>query len=271
MRVLSICLLALVSLLGACGSSRTTFARYPGSPPAFDRSKSSPEALAIVDKVLEAAGGVATWEKVKQIRWTQAKIENGNTTARGEQAWDRWNARHWGKKDGDEGATVVAYEIYGTYATSYVEKANGKKQIIDGPDKGRAVGYAKTAFQLDVTPMFIHFLLVEPGANVASGGIVRDGETEYDQLDVSFGDGDTAHHDLVYRVIIDKTTHLVKRVDIEKRSTMERVGYELSDWTDVGGLKFPATRKNLGSQEVSKASDIKIGSPQDELFMTPLL
>jgi hypothetical protein len=265
MRALSLCAL-LISLLAACGSPRTSYARYPGSPPTFDRAKSNPEALAIADKVLEAAGGAANWEKAKQIRWTQT-----NDKGKGEQAWDRWNARHWARKQNPEDAFVVAYDIYGTYAITFVEKSNGKKQIVEGPDKGTAVGLARTAFQTDITVMFMPFLLQDPGANLAYGGVVKDGETEYDQIDVSFGDGDTAHKDLVYRVIVDKTTHLVKRVDIEKRSTMERVGYELSDWIDVAGLKLPGTRKNLGSSETHKFADYKVGAPQDDLFMTPLL
>jgi hypothetical protein len=270
MRVLSLCAL-LLSLVVACGSSRTSYARYPGSPPTFDRAKSNPEALAIADKVLETAGGHANWEKAKQIRWKQIKTENGAEKARGEQAWDRWNARHWARLETGERAAVVAYDVYGTYAISFYEApGTGKKQIIEGPEKGQAVGLARTAFQTDLTVLFMQFLMQDPGANIAYGGIVKDGETEYHQLDVSFGDGDTAHKDLVYRVIIDKTSHLVKRVDIEKRSTMERVGYELSDWVDVGGLKLPGTKKNLGSGEISQHKDYKVTGPQDELFMTPL-
>src|SRR3990172_5154126 len=84
--------------LVACGPGRTTFARYPGAAPAFDRSASDPKALAIADKVLAAAGGADKWNAAKQVRWSESVMNDGKEAVAGEQAWDRWNGRHHGRR-----------------------------------------------------------------------------------------------------------------------------------------------------------------------------
>src|SRR5688572_26991257 len=107
-----LCLLA----VAACGPGRTSYARYPGAPVAFDRATADPKALEIADKVFAAGGGPGNWEKAKQIRWTQTTTTDGKVVQSGEQAWDRWNGRHYGRLKGAESDLVVAYELYGDFA-----------------------------------------------------------------------------------------------------------------------------------------------------------
>src|SRR5262249_48356996 len=83
-----------------CGSSRLSYAPSPGAPPAFDKAGSNPQAVEVADKVIAAAGGAAAWDKAKQIRWATVTSADGGKPPRStEQAWDRWNARHWAKAD----------------------------------------------------------------------------------------------------------------------------------------------------------------------------
>src|SRR5687767_9778825 len=164
--------LALLFLLACGGPSRTTYARYPGAPLAFDRATANAEALAIADKVLEAHGGAAAWEKAKQIRWKQSVLREGKVVASGEQAWDRWNARHWAKVDRPEqGPVGVMYELYGDFKAGYVEmKASGNRQGLPKGDAEPAIVVAKAAFQRDVTITFAPFLLHEPGSKIEYAG-----------------------------------------------------------------------------------------------------
>src|SRR5688572_19946699 len=110
-RILMIGALALV----ACGPSRSSFARYPGSPTAFDKAGSEAKAVEIAEKMFAAAGGPGNWEKAKQIRWKQIVTADGKVTIEVEEAWDRWNARHHARlKQNPETDLVVGYELYGT-------------------------------------------------------------------------------------------------------------------------------------------------------------
>jgi hypothetical protein len=268
LRTLPILVLALGA--AACGSSRTAFQRYPGAPPTFDRAGAPPQAVAVADKVVAAAGGMDNWNKAKQIRWAAQKVTDGKVTAQGEAAWDRWNGRIYGRVETPEGGEVAVRALYGDYALAFVEAKNGQKETLDGKEKAVAADTLWLNFQLDVTAMMMPFLLEEPGAKLEYAGERKDGDKAYHDLKLSFPDADKPHAGLVYHALVDETTNLISRVEVEKPATGDRVGFELSDWTDAGGLKFPATRKNLGSGELAKASNIRVGDPDDALYTAPL-
>ena len=118
MRIL-LCLSAIA--LVACGPGRTTFARYPGSPPAFDRATADPKALAIADKVLAAAGGAERWKAAKQLRWKEAITHDGKESDRRRASMGsvERQALRAGER-GREGDLVVMRQLYenGGYGVS---------------------------------------------------------------------------------------------------------------------------------------------------------
>lgn len=256
--------------LAACGPGRTSFARYPGAPAAFDRTASAPEALEIADKVFAAAGGPGNWERAKQVRWKQTVTLEGAVSSSGEHAWDRWNARHHGRLDyKDGGGVVVMYELFGDFSAGYVESARGFKTPMPSEERGDAIKIARKAWATDASIMCMPYLLQEPGAKLEYGGLVRDGEAEYHDLKLTFDAKDTTRAGLVFHAFVDKTGDSIYRVEVE-RPGGERVGYVLADWTTVGGLKFPATRKNIGTGEVVSSKDIKVSEPDDDLYIAPV-
>jgi len=263
---------ALVILLAACGASRSTYARHPGAPLAFDRAGTKPEALEIADKVLAAAGGAANWEKAKQIRWRQAILRDGKPAMSGQQAWDRWNARHWAEVDRDDGNNSgVMYEIYGEYRAGYVLAKSGSKQPVTTGEVVAATKLARSAWQRDATIAFAPFLLEEPGSKLEYVGTVKDDATgaEYHELKLTFDPKDPARAGLTVHVYADKTTFVVGRVELETAEG-ERYAYTLGGYQTVGGLSLATERKNLGSGEVVKLSEIKVGEVDDTLYMAPI-
>jgi hypothetical protein len=267
---LGIAFVSLLALAG-CGASRTTYARYPGAPPTFDKAGSTPQAVEVAEKVLAAAGGAAAWDKARQIKWEQTHTVNGQPPSQGEEAFDRWNQRHYGRVNTEQGSAIVAYEVYGSFATTFAESKSGKKQLIEGAERGAAVKLAKTELQQDVTVMLMPFLMLEPGNKLEYGEPMKDGDNEYHKVKITFGDGDKLRAGLIYYAIIDKKTDVIRRVDIEAVGSSDKIGFELSDWTEAAGLKFPGTRKNLGSGELKQSKNFKIGEPDDTLYMMPLM
>lgn len=263
---------ALLCLAAACGGpSRTVQARYPGSPATFDRASSNTEAIEVADKVIAAAGGAVAWEKAKMIRWRQAIERDGKVAASGSQAWDRWNARHWAEIDREEKQNVgVAYELYGDYRAGYVLSKSGNKQPIPTKDTVDTLNIAKTTFTRDTAIMFAAFLLEEPGAKLEYQGKVKDeaSGTEYHELKVTFDSKDTARAGTILHVFADQNTFVVGRVELE--IGQDRYAYQLDKPQTVGGIQLATERKNLGSGEVIKISDIKVGGVDDELFTVPM-
>ncbi|MBA3539342.1 MAG: hypothetical protein H0T79_06910 [Deltaproteobacteria bacterium] len=252
---------------GACGPGRTTYARYPGATPTFDRATSTAPALEVADKVLAAAGGQAGWDRAKQIRWKQTVTLEGTVRSSGEHAWDRWNARHYARLDRPEGGGVsVMYDFFGDFNAAYTESASGIRQMLPSDERAAAITIARKAWGTDANIMCMPFLLEEPGTKLEYVDVVRDGEAAYHHLKVTFDAKDTARTGLVFHVFVDQTSNLIYRVELE-RGGGERIGYLLQDWTTVDGLKFPAVRKNIGSGEIVTAKELTISEPQDSLFM----
>ncbi len=255
-------------VLLACGGSRATFARYPGSPAAFDRTACDPKALEIADKVFAAAGGPGNWDKAKQLRWDQTISAGGEVKLEGEEAWDRWNARHWGHLHGNDGEVVVGYELYGTFKMGY--GVAGKHHEKLAPESLQtAIGVAKARFDADTALMTLQFLMLEPGVKLKYIGTAADdtGADAADDIQVTFTD--PLRQGLEYHAIVDRATSTIARVEMIKAGTMQKIGYSLASWVTVNGMKFATARKDLGSEETVAIKNLKVSEPEDELFVQP--
>jgi len=263
-------LLALVLAAGCGGPARTTYARHPGAAVMFDRTTASEETLAMADKVLAAHGGAAAWEAAKQIRWKQTVTSDGKVTSTVEQAWDRWNARHWAQLEREKGgAFAVMYDIYGSYGAGYIQGRSGGKQVVPTGEAAEGVKVARKAWQRDAVVTLAAFQMFEPGAKLEYKGIARDGDLELHELQVTFDPKDVARAGLELHVYCDKDTFLVKRVALNQPNG-DRSVYEMTSYQAIGGLQIATERKNLGSGEIVKLSDVTVGSPDDDLYIAPV-
>lgn len=273
MRLVSLAI-ALV-LTAACGASRTTYARYPGGALTFDRTAQDAKALEIADKVIVAAGGTAKWNTAKQFRWQQSVAHDGKEMIGGEQAWDRWNGRHWGKaRRGEDGAIVVMRSLYEEDGKVFMEKEDRLAlRKIEGGAK-EAIAASKERWEFDTALLFMPWLLQEPGTKLEYAGEAQseDGKPQ-DAIKVTFDPKDMTRMGTFF-VVVDRETNLIARVEIQKpgKSETERLGYAITAWQDAGGLKYPTTVQNIGlKSEVVTFKDLKISDPDDELWTPPPL
>jgi hypothetical protein len=263
---------ALMLALAACGGpSRTTYARYPGSALTFDRTTADPKALEIADKVIAAVGGTAKWSTAKQYRWSQSITHDGKEVVGGEQAWDRWNGRHWGKANREGGALVVMRTLYAEDGKVFMEKPDSGllRKIEGGADE--AIKAAKERFEFDSSLLFMPFLLQEPGTKLEVAGEAQseDGK-EQDVLKVTFDPNDL-ERTATYYVVVDRETGLIARVEIQKRgkTEAERLGYGYTQWVD-GPVKYPGQVQNLGMKsEIVTFKDLKESAPDEDLWTPP--
>jgi len=268
------CVAVLLSFLaiGACGPGRTTYARYPGAPVTFDRAGSDPKAVELADKVVEATGGRANWEKAKQIRWTVLIKDGDKTVFDGQEAWDRWNGRHWGKIHTEAADLVIIREIYKDIPGMFL--VDGPKGLVKQPDEDantrKNLQVAAERWRFDTAALCAAFLLEEPGSKLTYGGETKneDGKT-LEVIKIEFDPKDATRSGAVYQVDVDAQTHMVERFELVKPDG--NVGYKVSGWVDVGGLKFPTLQSNIGyAAETIAFKDIKVGEPEDDLFIAPL-
>ncbi len=256
--------------LVACGPGRTTFARYPGAAPAFNRNASDPKALAIADKVLAAAGGADKWNAAKQVRWSESVVHDGKEVIAGEQAWDRWNGRHHGRMRREGGDMVVMRPIYEDGGTAFVDNGQSLRKIENGTTE--TVAAARERWQFDTAVLCMPFLLQEPGTKLEYvGEVAGDDGKPLDAIKVTFDPKDTTRTS-TYQVSVNRETNLIERIEIRKAEKPdERLGYHLKDWVDSSGLKFASVFENIGySGEVITFKDIKVSDPDDTLYVPPV-
>ena len=263
--------LVLALAVPACGgASRTTYARHPGGALVFDRTSQDVKALELADKVLAAHGGGDKWTGAKQLRWSQSVAQDGKEVIGGEQAWDRWNGRHWGKVRREEGAIIVMRSLYEENGKVFMEKEVGLRKIEGGAED--AIKSAKERWEFDTALLFMPWLLEEPGTKLEIAGVAQseDGK-EQDVLKVTFDPKDTTRT-AIYYVVIDRATNMIARIEIQKagRPETERLGYALTAYQDGGGLKYPTQAQNIGlKSEVVSFKDLKISDPDDDLWTPP--
>lgn len=274
----------------ACGPGRTTFARYPAAPAAFDRAGSDPKAVAIADKVIAAAGGAERWNQAHQIQWSEQWSTDGKVALSIDQAWDRWNGRHnlrlhqaanadysvdtshnptQSKREG-EGDIVVMHKVYDEGGNAFMDSGHGMAAVNPG-EVPRALATARERWQTGSAALCIAFLLEEPGSKLSYVGEVpgEDGKPPLDSIKLEFDPKDTTRTSTYY-VIVNRETNLIDRIEIVEKGQPDnrRLGFHLGEWTDSGGLKFPGVEENLGTKGAKITfKNVSVGEPDDALYV----
>ncbi|HWM85556.1 MAG TPA: hypothetical protein VNO33_06955 [Kofleriaceae bacterium] len=265
-----------IALIAACGGGRTSPATQP-SPAAFDAAASDPKAVAAVDQMLAALGGAAEWDKVKQIRWEQRYTRDGKMMALFRHAWDRWNARHRyeevnlasmekAKREGrpqDIEVTVGMYEIFDHQGKG---SATHDGQMLGTEARDKIVASAFKAWQSDSYRLTAIYKVKDPGVKLTHKGVMQPVKEfckpTCEMIEVSFAP--EVGKDVWFIAINSQS----KMPDVlEKQMPDGKLGFGLSGWTTVGALKFPTKFENLGMSESFEISDIKIGEPEDDLYI----
>ena len=265
---------ALVVALVGCGAGRTTFARFPAAATAFDRSASDAKAVEIADRVIAAAGGQDKWNAVKQVRWTQSVTtgEAGKPPVVFEEAWDRWNGRHYDRLRGEGGDLVVMRSLYEASQAVYRESGSARQSVARADVEG-GLSNARQRFEFDTGLLLLPFLLEAPGVTLTLGPevVAEPGQPPYDDLKVTFDPKDPTRTSIIH-ALVNRTTNQIDRVEIVKPGDPDtkRIGYKASAWIDVGGLKLATAFQNIGFVgEVITFSKVAADPEPDENLYVP--
>lgn len=281
-------LLVIALAIVSCEPARSSFARYPSAAPVFDRAAADPKALAIADRVLAAAGGAARWSQIKQLRWNQTVTSGGNSLAF-EEAWDRWNGRHYVRlhksadktfvgssmtatqgKHGAEGDVVVMRKLYEAGGNAFYDTGRGLSPLL-AAEAERALTTARERWQFDVPLLCMAFLLEQPGTTLEYVGEVaaEPGQPPLDELKVTLDPKDPSWG-ATYHVMVQRQTGLIERLEIVKagQPDNQRIAFRLAGWIDTGGLKLATRYENLGvADEVIALGRLTAGEPDDALYV----
>lgn len=262
--------IALVGLaLAACEPARVAIARYPGAPAAFDRAGADPQALAVADRAIAAAGGAAAWAAVRQLSWHLHLVQSDGSIVEADEAWDRWNARaHFRVQIGGDTDAIVKRDLYGTFRSVTAAVGRHVRSVVERDRKPLLDG-ATRRWRFDTAELCAPFLLEEPGSRIAYAGEEVTGGGLADIIAVTFDPRDAARAGDVLHVIVAQDTGVVVRLEIERDGAT--IGYALSGWTTVAGIRVPALARNdVSGGEVAAFGAIAIGEPDGELYSSDL-
>lgn len=271
-----ITLTALVIALVGCGAARTTFALYPAASPAFDRAGSDPKAVEIADRVIAAAGGQDKWNAVRQVRWSEsiATGEAGKPPITFDEAWDRWNGRHYQRIRAEAGDVVVMRSLYEASGTAY-HQSGSATQTLPRADRDGAMSNARERWEFDTGLLLTPFLLEAPGVKLTMIGEVpgEAGQPPLDDLKVTFDPKDPTRTATIH-AIVNRGTNQIDRIEIVKAGDPDtkRIGYKASSWVDVGALKLATVYQNIGvAAEVVTFSKLEAAPEADETLYVPVV
>lgn len=268
----------LASTAFACGPGRTAAATQP-SPAAFDPSTSDEKALAIVDSVMQKIGGADAFEAVKQVRWEHKYMMDGELKNHLRHAWDKWNGRHnfqmldmvtyaEAQAEGDPGRMKWSEVMYNLFDRSKGYGMYGGREV-GSEDRDRIIETGYDRWQHDSYQLTMLFKLRDPGVKVTYFGEVKeiDGtlcKPVCDTLKLEFAPEvgtDT------YYINVNRDSGMPEVIE-KQLDGPNRIGYHLTEWTEVNGLKFATRYQNVGLKgEVFEVSNIQLGDPDDRLYV----
>lgn len=266
---------ALVACTSACGASRTAAATQK-TPAAFDPSTSDPQAVQAVDSMITALGGADKWAQVKQIRWDVKYYMQGQLSGWFKHAWDIWNGRHrheFATRDQlnvpEPDFTFAMYDLFDR-EKGYVAKTSKPHQRADAEGAQRVIAAAYDAWKRDAYQLTMFFKLRDPGVKLQYAGERQNfmGLCNPSCHDIKVSYVPEVGSD-TYHVLINTQTNMPEA--IEKYVEGGKLAYQVSEWKEVNGLKFPTLYKNLGTDEKFVIENIRIGEPEDDLYVPQVL
>lgn len=269
--IVSLFLATLAAGAGGCGTPRTAAATQT-SVAAFDPSMSDAKALEAVDAMMAALGGVEKWNQVKQIRWDVKYTLNGELKGMFRHSWDIWNGRHRYEFAGPEALAaeerVFTYAMYDLFDRSkgYVANSKHPNQKAPAEQAQQIISAAYDAWKRDSYQLSMFFKLRDPGVKLSYAGERQDfmGVCKPACADIKVSFAPEVGAD-TYHVLINTESKLPEAV--EKAIPNGRLGYRIMNWVEVNGLKFPTVYKNLGAEEKFELENVRIGEPEDDLYV----
>ncbi|HTE55453.1 MAG TPA: hypothetical protein VK698_31580 [Kofleriaceae bacterium] len=267
---------AALALCAACGGGRTTAATQPTSAH-FDAAASDPKAVALADQVLANLGGAAAWDAVKQIQWEQRYSRDGKLVGLFRHAWDRWNGRHRfeeiniasmekAQREGKPDDIQVSVAMYDLFDHAGKGAATFDSKTVDTATRDQLVKSAYDSFRSDSYRLAAIFKLKDPGVKLALKSPIQPVKEHCkpgcDVIEVTFAPevgSDT------WLISVNSQSRMPEL--LEKQMPQGRLGFALSGWVQVGGLKFATRFDNLGMSETFEVRDLKIGDPEDALYI----
>ncbi len=222
-----------------------------------------PRAVEVVNRAMEAMGGLDTWEGIRLISF---KFVDRRT-----HFWDKQTGdirQEWTQEDeGVQVNYVVSMNIY-----TMEGKAWANQRAVPSSELPALLEKVYAAWINDTYWLAMPWKFLDPGVNLAYEGTEEIEGTICDVVHLSFSDVGLTSGDQ-YWVYIDKESGMILRWGYILESYSEGASQTLWDWEEweeFGGVKISQERVNTVSKRKLTLSNIKVmDEVPEKLFSSP--
>ncbi len=231
--------------------------------PAFDPSKSDPQAIQVVEQMWQALGGKTTWQKARYISFHWIVERDGHTLADYRHDWDRYTNRYRLEGIIRGGQHLVALLNLDTKDGEVY--LNGQKVTTDST-LNKTLGFAYARFINDSYWLLMPYKLNDPGVILKYQGEDETEGRKSDVVQVTFEHVGLTPED-TYWAYIDKEDHLMHRwayvLQDQPRDAEPTVAW-WEDWQPFGGIKLATNRRFVNRPLRIYFDNVKVASEVDD-------
>lgn len=216
------------------------------SPGSAETADSDPRAVRIADRVMDALGGKAKWERMPCLAWTFESALRDSVRAGGRRhLWAP--ASGWHRVEGRtrQGQSyVMIHRVGQPGGKAWVDGA-----AIEGDSLETLLKRARSLWTNDTYWMLMPYKLRDPGVRLAYAGEAVEGGVTYDKLALSFENVGETPGDR-YWVFVNRANHRVERWEyVLQDSEPPPRAWSWEGYEQRGGLWFPTIHRS-GEQAI---------------------
>lgn len=202
-------------------------------------ASADPQALELVNRLIETMGGQSNFDRARYFRFTFA--------GRRRHYWDKWTGQHRLEGQNAQGQSFVVLSNVNTrQGTAYL---NG--QQVEGAAVQEYVNGAHAAWVNDTYWLLAPYKLKDPGVNLKHEGSEQLDGVNYDKLAVTFQQGTGLTSGDRYWFYISKNSGLVERWAYLLQGQPENTQpthWLWQNWQQIGNVVLSPVRVQVGGQ-----------------------
>jgi len=211
----------------------------------FDRSKSDPKALQVVDEMWESLGGKDNWQKIRFLSYHWIVEVNGEIRSDYRHDWDRYTNDYRVEGTSRDGQHFVA--IFNTQTKAGDVFVDGTR-VIEDSTKSKWIERAYGRYINDSYWLIMPYKLNDPGVVLNYEGEKEVDSQVYDVVRVTFEGVGLTPED-TYWAYIGKTDRLMHKWEYllqDQEAGTEPSGSWWKEWQTFGNIKLAMSKEFEG-------------------------
>ena len=244
----------------SCGVKQQETAKNAGDAVLVSDAK----AVELADRMMDAMGGVKTWNETRYLRFDFAVEVDKKEISRHSHLWDKFTGRYrvQGKTRDGKAYNILYDDIHKKSGKAYVDG-----RLAESKDAVDKLQYGYNRFINDTYWLLMPWKLKDPGVTLHYEGLQKDSVSgyNYEVVHLAFEQVGLTPKDQ-YWAFIDPETSLMRKWKFLLQDGDEG-SYDWNNWKNYGALKFSDQKSDPGGKRTIKTEKIILSDQMnDDVF-----